>query len=306
MKKIILIILIFNALLSCNSKKSEKKNERRAANNVQIDSASLTKDNALFLDKSTSSFAILSGKEDTGYDYQIVEVNYKVVYIRLQGLEHYIAKQVTTTNTCTGCEDQKRNIKIYISPCKSPENIVATIDKDCDEIQLNVDTYTTIAYGCCGAESEYEIFDYQNSSIIQTEGKIVYGDIPNSTIKFYIGFKTEGDANCLGFLTYSYGSDDKYIVKVRLKKNEADLFTQFSPDIEIKSSSKKDNVRDGGYIQDYQLWSLNFLKHKSEINNLTIRLTFDKGETLATTEIPIVNGVPFGKNEREQTAYIDD
>jgi len=59
---------------------------------------------------------------------------------------------------------------------------------------------------------------------------------------------------------------------------------------------------------EYQLWSLNEIKQKEQINGVVIKLTFncDESVTNNTIEIPLTNGVPFGKDIREQTVYLDE
>ena len=184
-----------------------------------------------------SNFHVLSRDKNTGYDYETVEINYKVVYIIPDGhkeLENYVAKYTTKTKTCTGCEGQERNIKVEIYSFDEPDKSVMKIDTNCDELTLLTNTYKTTIYGCCASENIYEIFDYKQKSIIQADNQIILGEIPNSKIKFYVGFtKALNDTLSLGSLSYSYDSNEKYTIRILTKKKSENKFLPFSPDIEI-------------------------------------------------------------------------
>jgi len=176
----------------------------------------------LFHDKGSSTFEIISGNNDTDFYYKIVETNYNTAFLGLPDSDdwiHYIAKYITTTSSCTGCEGQVRDIKVELRSFGHPENIALTIDKKCDKIELNYSNYKTITYGCCGSENELEIFDYHQRSIIKADNEIILGSIPNSRIKFYTGCKQPiDDPHCLSILTIAYNNTDQYIIRIKSEK----------------------------------------------------------------------------------------
>jgi hypothetical protein len=283
------------------------------------------KKNNLYSDKSTSTFEIF--KNDTtggtigGYFYKAVEVNYKIVYIRPEGYkynEKFIAKYTTTTEKFTEVDDQKRNIKVDIQSFEQPSTFTVKIDKNCDKIELLKDVYKTEVFPCCAIESKYEIFDYKNKSIIQADRQIITGVIPppadyyyNSQrrdydIKFYVGFKKyrdvmkgKSDAAFIGSLNYSYSSTEKYSIKIR-SKNEEDYDCDFSPEIELLYDEKTGSFDD--WDKEYKFWALRDISDINSINNLTVRLKFLCSDTVI--DIPIINGKPFGKEDKIQELSI--
>ncbi len=310
-KQVLLLALIGIMFVGCNSRTNVESDKSQSGNSFVSDTVKQKADNALFSDESMSRFQIFSGDEDTGYDYKTIEVNYKVVFIIPDGrkeLEHYIAKYTATTKTCTGCEGRERNIKVEIYSFEKPSKPVLTIDKNCDQIDLSADTYQTTVYGCYQDEDSYEIFDYKQKSIIQADNQIISGNIPNSKIKFYVGFvKDNKDTLCLGTLNLSYVANDKYAVKIRTRKNAEDNYLPFSPDIKILSAGPKDKFSESN--KEYTFWSLNNVSDKNSINNLIIRLTFLRGgktDGNMVVDIPIEHGKPFGKGEATQEIYIEE
>ena len=306
--KFLLLLLIGVVLLGCNLKTKNQSNEPQLDTPSFADTTSQKTSNVFSIDESVSSFHILSGDNKMGYDYETVEINYKVVFIIPNGhkkLEHYIAKYTTKTKTCTGCEGQERNVKVEIYSFDAPNKLVMEIDKNCDELTLFTNTYKTTIYGCCADENIYEIFDYEHKSIIQADNQIILGNIPNSEINFYVGFTKElNDTLIFGSLNYSYNSNEKYTIKIRTKKNLENDFLPFSPNIEILSDGANDNFSKSD--NEYIFWSLNKITNKNFINNLTIRLTFlCENETIDNViDIPIKNGNLFGKEETIQDIFI--
>jgi len=309
--KILLLVLVSVVLLGCKSKTRTQSDETQFEKPSFADTSSQKTSNAFFFDESVSSFQILSRDKDTGYEYETVEINYKVVYIIPDGYEelnNYIAKYTTRSKTCTGCEGQERNIKVELYSFDAPNKLVMKIDKNCDELILFTNTYKTTIYGCCASENIYEIFDYKHKSIIQSDNQIILGDIPNSKIKLYVGFtKNLNDTQCLGSLSYSYNSDEKYTIKILTEKKLENNFLPFSPDIEIFGGNNDRKYSDftSGLVK-YTFWSLNKILDKNSINNLTIRLTFpyDSGTVNNVIEIPIINGNLFEIGETTQEIYI--
>ena len=277
----------------------------QSENTSFADTISQKLDNAFFSDESIANFYVLSFEDGKGYVYKTVEINYITVFIIPDGyknLEHFIAKYTTTTKACTGCEEKERNIKVDIYSFDKPSKLVHTIDLNCDKLDLKTDTYQTTVYGCCGSENIYEIFDYKNNSIIQADNQIILGDIPNSKIKLYVGFKKVYNDTILGSLNFSYNGNEKFSIKVLTNYRELrNYHVHFSPDIEILSDGHN-------FIKsknEYEFWYLNRISNKNSINNLIIRLTFTDDKTGDyVIDIPIIDGKPFGKENTTQEIYV--
>lgn len=268
-----------------------------------------TKQTHSFQDKDSSTFEILTGDNDSNFSYKIIETTYKTAFLGLPAYDdwtHYFAKYTTTTSSCTECEGQERNIKIELRSFANPEHIVSTIEKNCDDIKLSYNTYETITYGCCGGENELEIFEYNHRSIIQADNEIVFGEIPNSKLKLYAGCRQPvNDPYCLSTLTIAYNRDDRYTIQIKSKKQADDTCSPFTPDIEILEKGKEKRLISNN---KYQLWSLNGIMDKEQINGLVIKLTFNCDESITNNviEIPLTGGKPFGSELREQIVYFDN
>lgn len=258
----------------------------------------------IYSDSDQSTFKITSGDSISGYDFQTVETNYKLVYIaphNYNSLKHYFAKYTTISKTCTGCEGQERMIKVGLNSFDNPQKTELTIQQDCDELTLAPRTYKTAKFGCCGAEDQLAIYDYNNKLIIEGDSKILLGEIPNSRLNFYVAFKNEYlDSTYLGTLYFCYSSSDRYTIKIESKPLPSDSCSPFSPDILIHSANVIDKFNKEN--NEYSFWSLNHIKSKDQINDLTLKVAYwcDSELNLDTLKIPIINGKPFGKDDRNQ------
>jgi hypothetical protein len=293
MKQIPIILLVTIQLAGCVDKSKPVSND----NSEQPDTTK-----SIYSDSGLSRFEILSGDDATGYDFKTVETNYKLVYLDLDGdLKHYFAKYVTTTRTCTGCEEPQRNIEVKLNSFDNPATTVRTINHDCDDLILDVDTYKTIDYGCCGGEDQLEIYSYDRKSIIEGDSKITVGSIPNSDVRLFIAYKREtNDTTTLGTLYLSYSASDRYAIKIKSKPLPEDLCSLFTPDISVQTRDSRDNYFETK--NEYTFWSLDKISNQVEVNGLTIRITYDceSKSNLAPIEIPIIGGKPFGRNARDQ------
>lgn len=298
MKRLFLLTIYAVQLYSCADKHHHDKQY-----NVSSDSKADTS-KIIYADSGQSTFEILAGDTNSGYDFKTVETTYKLVFIAPHGysnLKHYFAKYTTTSKTCTGCEGQERNIKVELNSFDNPQKTELTIEQDCDDLTLDVLTYRTAKYGCCGAEDELAIYDYDSKLIVEGDSKILLGEIPNSHLKLYVAYKQEyKDTTTLGTLYYCYNSSDRYSIKIKSNPLPSDSCSPFSPDIFIYSPSADDKFRKDN--NEYSFWSLNKIENKNKINNLTLKIAYwcDSALHLDTLAIPIVNGRPFGKEDRQQ------
>ncbi len=309
MKRFLIITLLIMQLIGCTNSSSSESN--KSTFDVKMELDTLKEDDvkinntAIFQDQGLSTFEILSGDANSGYDYQVVETNYSIKFLTLNGdysdLKNYLLKQTSTTRTCTGCESQEKNIKIELSSLDSPGKTLLEIEKECDIIFFDAHTFKTINYGCCGSEDEIEIFDYQQNSIIKGHNEISLGSIPNSDLKFYVAFEQDQtDSDFIGTLIFSYGSKEKFLVRIKTPESFNDYCTPFSPEVTL--IGLKDRDRYSSSTNEYTLWSLDGAKSKNRVTNFSVNLSFDcDGQTFhSTIEVPIVSGTPNGKNTNIQ------
>lgn len=258
----------------------------------------------IYADSGQSTFIITTGDRNIGYDFQTVETNYRRVYIALHGwgsLKHYFAKYTTTSKTSAGLEGQDRTIKVDLHPFDNPNKTELTIEHSCDDLTLNVATYQTVKYGCCGAEDELAIYDYDKKLIIEGDSKILLGEIPNSPVRMFVAYKKEyKDSTTLGTLYYCYSSSDRYTIKIKPNALSCGSHSPFSPNIFIYSTNPDDKFSEDK--NEYSFWSLNDIENKNQVNNLTLKIAYecDEHPNRDTIAIPIINGKPFGKDDRNQ------
>jgi len=265
-----------------NKETSKKQRKFDSLRNIEV-----------FFNKGTSFFSKTA--ENSGYTKN--EVTYDIEFIspneNFKTTTAFVSKQSIKTKSCIGCESKKEDIKIELSTFLEPEKILYTIEKECNDIELKNNIYKTSLYGCCLNKDTYEYFDYSNKLIIESNLDIISSYIPNSKIDFYIGYMFDENPKDIKFfngtLTFAYNSRDKYLIKISSKKEHDWLNTK----LDIISKDKRDYKSDDGY----SLWSLDKIKTKEQVNDVTVLLKIDDEIVL---EIPIIKGKPFGKSDRLQ------
>ncbi len=289
-----LFIVISILLASCHDDSQGKK--------TSLDTTNKKFEKIIYSDSTTSSF-LSSDSTSNGYSYKTIETAYKILYISPHpnsNLKHFVAKYVTTTEAATNNEGQHRNIKIEIRPLDKPDKIEFTIQKDCDEITLNDDTYKTILSGCCGAEEQIQLYDYDNKLILEGDAKILFGFIPVSRINIFVAYKNEiQDSTYFGTLFYCYNSSDKYSIRIK-GSLPSEKCSPFIPNIYMATTSSEDKFTKES--NEYLFSSLSNVKNTNQINGLSLKIAFDCDNDLHldTISIPIINGLPFGKNIKNQ------
>lgn len=285
----ILTLLIFG-LYSCSTKDG---NEQYA-----------TADKSTFSDKDYSSIELFPVDSFSGNKYKIKEINYSIVYLDFYGDKdpgRFIAKKTTTTEAHTGMEGQIRIIQIDLLPIDNPTKPALTIERYCDDITLEFGNYRTVKYGCCGGENEYELYDYNNNLIIEGNEQIILTRIPNTRRNFYVSFKPEyRDTTTLGRLHFSYSSSDNYQIVIKSNPLPSEQCSPFSPQLFVKTNDKQDRYISA--TNEYEIWSLNNIKDKEDINGINLQIVFecDPELKLDTINIPIIKGKPFGKDDKIQ------
>lgn len=292
MKYLLIIIFI---LYGCTFITSEKQSQD---------------DVLLFKNVDTASIQLFPNDSLLGNRLLINEINYGIHHLELSKdsqLEDFITKKTTLTEYYTWREGNISLIKIELFPISNPSNSVLTIIHKCNNIILALDIYKTETYGCCGGDDKYQFYDYQNNLIIEGNGDIITARNPNSQLKFYVSFiPSFNDSTILGYINLSYNSQDSY--KVILKSNPLISEYCFQPEtkLQLKSNDHKDNYDD--ISKTYKFWSLNKVKTKDGVNGIIIQLDLDcdLDGNLDTINIPIINGKPFGKDERIQEYNFDE
>lgn len=296
MNRLLILLFLTFGLLSCNnnSKTAKPKNSSEAK--------------SIYSENIESKFDILSKKDEIGYTYKSIESNFKKVSIQLEkfDVKQYFANIITTTKTSTSLEGQERNVKIRIKSFDNPTKTIIEINKDCDNIDLQNHTYKTVKYGCCGSLNNYEIFDYKNNQIIGGDGVIVTGFIPNSRLRIYVGFTREtNDSTILGTLNYSTTNNNKFTIKIKTNHGNLKKCDEFYPKILFQTNNTFDKF--DANENEYTLWSLDKIDNEYLIDNLIIKFKLnciDKKD-FKFINVPIINGKPFGKDDKNQEITIE-
>lgn len=177
-----------------------------------------------------------------------------------------------------------------------------------NELIFDTDYYKAIEYGCCGAETYYEFYNYKTEiPFFKTNEKYFSIEIPNTGIDLFIGYNHEisnKDDNIIANLNLSTvnGLINSIIFKTKNKKDIEDIITYFTPNIELIVSDSDDVIR-GNKVT---LWSMNFKKNIRDISGFSIKINFIGENTgkRAVIEIPIKNGFLNGISEN-QTMIIE-
>ncbi|MVM35401.1 hypothetical protein GO755_35600 [Spirosoma sp. HMF4905] len=290
----LLLSLLPILLWCCSEKSGQRANSDKAA--AQL----LT-----YADSSTSSFRFL--KQDTigGLQYRTVETTYKVVSVDMDDKEltHYLVKFNTITDAGTQLEGQTRTIQFALSPLENPSKTILTAKHDCDELTFDWQHYQTVKHGCCGSLDQVNYYDYQNKLLIEGDSKIVAASIPNQ-FTFYFAFQSEQgkDTTTIGTLNLSYSSSEAYHIKIKALHPASEDCGPVVPIVTLRSTNAKDTYDEGS--KQYDLWSQEHNKSPRELNGLTIRVNFDCDSKLGIIDIPLVNGRPFGKEDKNQVYQV--
>lgn len=292
MSKTIYWLMLSLPLLCCDNPSQSDKTDTAAS---------------LYQDTAAASFEITKKDSLVGVEYRAVDVRYQVEYIAPKGeIKHYLAKYITTTQSCTGCEGQARSMAVEIHSLEQPGQTICTIRHDCDEVILEADYYKTVKHGCCGAEDELALFDYDNKPIIEGDGKLVLGNIPNSKLKLWFAYKRNyEDTTSQGTIYLSYSSAERYEIKISTPPLPTDHCNPYTPEMTLRSTDPRDEKIEGR--NEYDLWSLDGQTDISKIDHLTLKIAFEceKGYGPAPVEIPVIDGKPFGKAEKKQTVALE-
>ena len=158
--------------------------------------------------------------------------------------------------------------------------------------------------------NHYEIFNYENKQIIEGDDKIVTGSIPNSDLKIYVGFTQEtNDSTVLGTLYYTTYHPKKvlesFAIKIKSKPSNVRKCETYWPKISLHTNKAIDKF--DAYENEYTLWSLDKVESEDLIDNLTITFSIEctEKQDFKFLHIPIINGKPFGKDDKIQEMTLD-
>ncbi len=298
MKPWLLIAFLSFSFAGC-SDKSTKSESPETPLSIEANPGS-----AMYEHSEPASFQLLKKDSTQGWQYRTDETTYKVVYVALEGkdTQHYIAKYRTLTDGATGLESQTRSIQISLSSLDNPGKTLLTAKHDCDELTLNARNFQTVKHGCCGSLDEVKLYDYQNRLIIEGDSKLIPAEVPNQ-FTFYLSFQAGGpDTTTIGTVHLSYSSAETYHIQVKASKPASENCGPVVPALSLRSTSKKDSYNEG--LSQYDLWSLEHSTSPEQVNGLTIRANFDCDPAIGLIEIPIINGRPFGKADKNQVYWV--
>jgi hypothetical protein len=305
-------------LLFCFDVKSQTK---KTANTIDTNKI-------IFSERSPSTIKIFTERsgENTGWYYNATEINYDVIFrcgnpfgnifrdVPLDnGCGYYLEKTITATTKYQGSETDEKTFTIELTPLNKPHHKPLRIKKDCSSLKLEGDYYRTIKYGCCAGNDAIAIYDYQSNLIIEGDVKILRADIPNTQFNFFTAYKSndiDTNTSVIGTIFYCFNSVDKYQIKINRTEALPDGCEYRVPEIFFYSASPKDNFftdkNENNFVtqnDEYRFWSLSGIKSKEQIDSIFIKLAFEcnASSKLDTITIPIINGKPFGKNDRMQS-----
>jgi hypothetical protein len=246
-----------------------------------------------------SSFEILSEGM-----YKTTEHTFQFIHMGgIKGDEEYLAKFKKTLETDMMLFN-KQSIEVKISPLVSPEKVIYTLKQNCDKLELFYDYYKTTNYGCCADNDYLKIYDYNNKLMLEGTDKIYKGEYGNNEF-FYFSYHSPLDSARLGLIKFWFSDIEKYTINLKAKMDTQKDGEELCPVIAPIVSINLDSTSYGFDDEDtYQFYYLDNAKSTSEIN-LPITFTFDCDPRIVPIKIPIMNGKPFGKRDKNQTYIVE-
>ena len=257
-----------------------------------------------FLD--TSFFKITSKiVNGDGFDFEKKEVLYDLEYLRLpvnKQLDNYLARTTIRTKSCTGCEEGDKKIKVQLYPYGELKSPILTFEEKCDKIDMEVDYYATTKYGCCGAENDVKLLDYNSNIICEGVARIVKVEVPNSDLTSFIGYNfAPSDSLLMGAVIYSFDSKTKFAIEIPESLLKFEDCTPFSPVITVVSDTNHIEYKEYlDFERTFELWYLNKASDRSEVFfDLKLEYECEVGNVIIM--IPFRDGLPFGKEDKIST-----
>lgn len=108
-------------------------------------------------------------------------------------------------------------------------------------------------------------------------------------------------SSTLGRVTISCGSGQIYRINLLFDKPFSELTCPvINSEPSILSPNKQDELYHK-YDESCMLLSLNKVKAKIVINGVSVKVSFPFDNSIKPITIPIINSLPFGKDQQEQT-----
>lgn len=264
---------------------------------------------AFYADSSTSSILVTKGKDNYGDQLHIIETSYKVISAHLPNQDSHsgncLVRLQTITDKNTGVEGQDRTILFRICSLNKPNQVLLSGTHACDDIHFNWNNFQTIKYGCCGNPDHIQLYDYQDQLIIEGTDQPIVASIPNH-FDFYITYQDKNlqDSTLIGTIHLSYNSHDTYHIQLKSKRpvSEMDCPVLSTVYVSLRSGNKRDQYNSNE--NQYDLWSQETCTLPQQLNDLSIRIHFSCDTTFPIIDIPIQQGKPFGKSERQQVYWV--
>lgn len=312
MKKLSSILMFVSAsfIYSCsNSDKNQSSNSdsNNSSNSTENKKGDELDDMKKLYDETAKAKVEIfkHNEEGIGNVFRFTGVTYEPHYLLLNksDFDYYIAQFTTTTIFMEGAEGQQRIFNVKIKDKTNASKVLVEINQECDEIKLESTTYKTISYGCCGAPTVYEIYDYNNRKIVEGYEYIYEGSIPNSDITMFVGYTRDDDENSIGTIHFSTSSSEKYTIKLKTTESNVDCGDSFDNLRFISSNSNDEEDKENHILT---LWSMDEVKDVNTLNNITIELRSNCNLSNPSNiiRIPIINGKPFGNADKNQELFI--
>lgn len=200
---------------------------------------------------------------------------------------------------------------VVYAETSEPEKPFWETTKYFNDLEFNCSYFEATNYGCCGAESYGELFNYESEeSFLTFNGEYFFIEVPNSKIDMFIGYNHEhqdrdGLTVATLYLSTLSGVVNSVTFTTKDKVDKEDILWYFTPRMALTSQNEKNRVTKDG--QRIQLWGSNFAKTLADINDFSILVKFI-GETTgksAEYDIPIIKGKLYGSNETNMKVVIN-
>ena len=264
--------------------------------------------------KGNAKIELIESRESGLKGFLTTETNYSIKYLTINNVQgDFLVEQKTVTKKWFDVEGQERTIFTQIYAPNDLKNVLSTFEQICDEIIFHLNYYVTIKRGCCAQEPIIRIFNYDNRQLIEGESLVNIITIPNNDLILYTALRINkkesfGVNDTIGSIYFLSNFSDLYEIILINKNRETSFLGSQNPALHINYQGNRitPQFQPNELANYYLIWGLKEVKSMGKINELEILwnveyYTKSMQETRSKTiRIPILNGLPFGKNELKQ------
>ena len=147
--------------------------------------------------------------------------------------EELLIKETSTTTQLDGAEGNHTELVcefIYNHNVNDPKNF--ELRHECDDIEFDSDYYRTVKYGCCGAETYFELYNYKNPTpLLKYNSHLLKITGSNDNKTYFFGYLPVNRPNKKDLIlgTLYFASDEETINEITFKAKNREIYKNILP-----------------------------------------------------------------------------